>query len=690
MPALETIRLRGVRQNNLKGFDLDIPLGRYVVVTGLSGAGKSSLVFETLHAEGQRRYVETFSAYTRQFLELLAKPQVDSIENIRPSIAIEQSNTVKTSRSTVGTMTELCDYFKVWFSHVAACYDPETGERVDDDNPQTIWAKASVLHAGTTVLVAFRVARPDNLSWAEIFENLQGQSYQRVLVPHSADNACALQRIDELLGDARRIKAMKPAGEQVFVVQDRVAIDAAAKPRFVEAVETALHFGQGEVRLFGEVASAASTPHSAIRTPQFSELGHYSRGLHSPKTGRRFRPAAPAMFSFNSPLGACPKCRGFGRIIDIDYRLAIPDETLSIDDGAIKCWEGDVFGESKRDLLGFAKKKKLPTHIPFCELTPAQRAYVIDGEPGYGENGVGWPAAWYGLKGFFRYLEARTYKMHYRVFLSRYRSYNLCPECRGTRLQPEALCWKWQNRTLPELYQLPVSELLALLAKQAATLSRSETRQSFDSTGASPRSETRERFDPASSAAPQRRDSANPQSAFRIPQSIEAPSSDLALDAILARLRYLEQVGLGYLTLDRQSRTLSGGEVERVNLTSCLGSSLVDTLFVLDEPSVGLHPRDIDRLVGIIRSLTDAGNTVVVVEHDESMIRAADHVIEIGPEPGAAGGNVVFQGDVPALLAAARSFLVAKLVRVSIPPLPPPPAVAPLARAAIPPPKLVT
>ncbi|MFT3831671.1 MAG: excinuclease ABC subunit UvrA [Opitutaceae bacterium] len=634
MAALETIRLRGVRQNNLKGFDLDLPLGRYVVVTGLSGAGKSSLVFETLHAEGQRRYVETFSAYTRQFLELLAKPQVDSIENIRPSIAIEQSNTVKTSRSTVGTMTELTDYFKVWFSHVAACHDPETGERVEDDNPQTIWTKAAAQFTGRAVLVAFRVARPENLEWREILQNLQGQSYQRLLVPETG-GACVLLRIEELLADPKILQARQPADAAIFVVQDRIPLDAAAKPRFVEAVETTLHFGQGEVRLFGERDAARESGDPARGKPRasglFSELGHYSRGLHSPKTGRRFRPAAPAMFSFNSPLGACPKCRGFGRVIDIDYRLAIPDETLSIDAGAIRCWEGEVFGESKRDLLTFAKKKKLPTHIPFCELTPAQRAYVIEGEPGYGENGVEWPAAWYGLKGFFRYLEARTYKMHYRVFLARYRSYNLCPECHGTRLQPDALCWKWRGRTLPELYQLPVSELLDLLTPLGSGAARRD----------------------GESAVPH---SATPASAIHTPPSGAPPSSDLALDAIRARLRYLEQVGLGYLTLDRQSRTLSGGEVERVNLTSCLGSSLVDTLFVLDEPSVGLHPRDIDRLIGIIRSLTDAGNTVVVVEHDEAMIRAADHVIEIGPEPGAAGGHVVFQGDVAALLASPQAI----------------------------------
>ncbi|HXA80763.1 MAG TPA: excinuclease ABC subunit A, partial [Opitutaceae bacterium] len=532
-PAPECIRLRGVRQNNLKGFDLDLPLGQYIVVTGLSGAGKSSLVFDTLHAEGQRRYVETFSAYTRQFLDLLDKPKVDSIENIRPSIAIRQTNTVKTSRSTVGTMTELCDFFKVWFSHVAECFDPATGEKVEDDNPQTIWTKAAAAQAGATVVVAFEIKKPENISWPEILKNLKSQSYVRVLVP-TGSGALAAHRVDDLLADAAPLASgLSP---HLFVAQDRIALTPENKNRFLEAVETALHFGQGQVRLFD-----ADT---------LAECGHYSRGLHSPKTGRSFRPATPALFSFNSPLGACDTCRGFGRVIEIDYRLAIPDQSLSIKDGAIKCWEGDIYGESKRDLFAFAKKKKIPTGIPFAELTPEQKTYVIDGEPGYGENGREWPRAWYGLKGFFRWLESKTYKMHVRVFLSRYRTYNPCPDCGSTRLQPEALCWKWHGHTLPGLYQLPVNELLALISKSAAT---------------------------------------NPESV------VEAHSARLAHDSILTRLRYLGQVGLGYLTLDRSSRTLSGGEVERVNLTSCLGTSLRDTLFVLDEPSVGLHPRDIDR-----------------------------------------------------------------------------------------------
>jgi len=579
--SLESIRLRGVRQNNLKGFDLDLPLGQYVVVTGLSGAGKSSLVFDTLHAEGQRRYVETFSAYTRQFLDLLDKPKVDSIENIRPSIAIEQTNTVKTSRSTVGTMTELTDFFKVWFSHAARCFDPATGEEVVDDTPQSIWEKVHGAHPGRTVIIGFQVIKPTNLTWPEILTNLKGQSYVRVLVP-DAKGALAVHRVDDLLTEPKPLAH----ADYLFVAQDRLDVTPAQKPRFLEAVETSFHFGQGQVRIFSANPLAG--------------FGHFSRGLHSPSTGRTFRAATPPLFSFNSPLGACPKCRGFGRVIDIDYRLTIPDQSLSLEDGAIKCWESEIYGESKKDLLVFTKKKRIPTDVPFASLTPEQQSFIIDGEPGYGEeNGKPWPKYWYGIKGFFRWLEKNTYKMHVRVFLARYRTYNPCPDCGGQRLQPEALCWKWRGHTLPELYQRPVSDLLVALAD----------------------------------ARPAARDH----------------QSELAYDSIVTRLRYLEQVGLGYLTLDRQSKTLSGGEVQRVNLTSCLGTSLVDTLFVLDEPSVGLHPRDINRLIAIIRSLTDAGNTVVVVEHDEAMIRAADHVIEVGPEPGGRGGHIVFQGTVAGL-----------------------------------------
>ncbi len=646
----ESIRLRGVRQNNLKGFDLDLPLGRYIAVTGLSGAGKSSLVFDTLHAEGQRRYVETFSAYTRQFLDLLDKPKVDSIENIRPSIAIEQTNTVKTSRSTVGTMTELTDFFKVWFSHVAECFDPATGEKIEDDTPATIWRKTLAAHPAATLLLCFKVAKPDNLKWTEILTSLKGQGYTRVLAQPSTSNEqrptyneplpLELHKIDDVLTAATRSKDERrkpkagpalhrieelPDGPSAFdsrrptflhVIQDRLRVTADNRSRFLEAAETALHFGKGELFLFG-------TPQSALRNPQFPAAGHYSRGLRSPGTGRTFRPATPGMFSFNSPLGACPRCRGFGRIIDIDYRLAIPDHSLSIDDGAIRPWEGAIYGESKKDLLKFTRKLGIPTDVPFAALPAEQKSFVIEGSPGYDGETKHWPQYWYGLKGFFRYLEKTTYKMHVRVFLSRYRAYNPCPDCRGARLQPEALCWQWRGLTLPQLYQRPVSELLALVQTHG------------DAGGApSPSAEAPAKVEPRGT-------------------NVSHHQRDLAYDSIVTRLRYLAQVGLGYLTLDRPSRTLSGGEVERVNLTSCLGTSLVDTLFVLDEPSVGLHPRDIARLIGIIRTLTDAGNTVVVVEHDEAMIRAADHVVEVGPEPGARGGEIVFPGTVPALLASA-------------------------------------
>lgn len=587
----ESIRLFGARQNNLKGFDLEIPLGKYVVVTGLSGSGKSSLVFDTIHAEGQRRYVETFSAYTRQFLDLLQKPKVDRIENIRPSIAIEQTNTVKTSRSTVGTMTELTDFFKVWFSHASQLYDPDTGEPVCDDNPGTIWKQARADFVNRSVLVGFTVKRPDNLTWSEILSNLVGQGYARIARPDQEP-----VRIDEVSANADRQLADCPV---IHVLQDRVKIRKADAGRFLEAAETALHFGQGEMVLLD---------------PEGGMLGRYSRGLHSPTTGRRFRAATPGLFSFNSPLGACPRCRGFGRVIEIDMRLAIPDRTKSIRNGAIKAFEGQVFGESRKDLIRAAKRFKVPIDVPFADLTPEQLEFVMLGEPVYrkrkedGEAVEEGSGLWYGLKGFFDWVETQTYKMHYRVFLSRFRSYRTCGDCGGARLQPESLFWKWQGLTLPELYQMPVSRLATLMEAELPGL----------------------------------RDSSH--------------QAEIALDSIVTRLRYLDQVGLGYLTLDRTSRTLSGGEVERVNLTSCLGTSLVDTLFVLDEPSVGLHSRDIDRLIDIIHGLTRHGNTVIVVEHDESMIRAADHVVEIGPGPGRAGGNVVFEGSIARLKRCARSI----------------------------------
>ena len=563
----EYIRLRGIRQNNLKGFDLDLPIGQLTVVTGLSGAGKSSLVFETLHAEGQRRYVETFSPYTRQFMDLLDRPKVDSVENIRPSIAIQQSNTVKTSRSTVGTITELCDFFKVWFANNATLIDPATGHPITDDNPQSIWKTVLEKHHGFTRLIAFAIARPAKFSWEEVLKPLSAQGYSRAVY----DNKIVrIADLGPLLSDK---------DTRILVVQDRISIATENRSRFIEAAQNALTFGKGHLHLLDQDGIA---------------LAEFTQGLHSPETGVTYRPAIPALFSFNSPIGACSACRGFGRIIEIDYGLVIPDKRLSVDEGAIRAFQGDVYSESLRDLQRAAKQYGIRTHVPWSELSDEEVAFIMEGEPDYEEGNY---HQWYGVRRFFDWLETKLYKMHVRVFLSKFRSYTRCPDCNGSRLKPDALNWKWNDCTLPDLYQKSVSELLDLL-------------------GALP----------------------------------EAQTKHSALNEIITRLHFLEQVGLGYLTLDRSSRTLSGGETMRVNLTSCLGSSLVDTLFVLDEPSVGLHARDMDRLIAILRRLTDQGNTVVVVEHDEAIMRAADNLIEIGPQPGNQGGQLTFSGSYAEIL----------------------------------------
>ena len=559
------IQLSGIRQNNLKGFDLDLPLGRLIVVTGPSGAGKSSLVFETLHAEGQRRYVETFSPYTRQFLELLDRPKIDRIENIRPSIAIQQSNTVRTSRSTVGTLTELCDYFKVWFANNATLYDPANGEPITDDSPRSVWEKLLQNFPGSTCLIAFPIEKPTKLRWIEILDSLRSQGFVRIALNNR------IIRLEEL--DHRSLNE----DDILLVIQDRIALQAENRSRTIEALENAFTLGKGQIK---------------ILEPKGKSIQAFTQGLRSSVDGKTYRKATPAAFSFNSPIGACPHCRGFGRIIEIDPRLVIPDHTLSIEQGAIRAFQGQVYSECLRDLRRAAKRHKIRTDVPWAKLTKEETTFVFKGETDYAEGSN----QWYGIQRFFKWLESKVYKMHVRVFLSKFRSYTQCPTCNGDRLQEESRLWKWQGHTLPELYRKSVSELLD-----------------------------------------------------RLPVD---EGEDSALLGIRNRLQFLDQVGLGYLTIDRNSRTLSGGETMRVNLTSCLGSSLVDTLFVLDEPSVGLHPRDLDRLIGILRRLADQGNTVIVVEHDESVMRAADHLVEIGPEPGVKGGQLCFTGPYKKLLAA--------------------------------------
>ena len=569
----DCIRLRGVRQNNLKGFDLDIPVGKLIVVTGLSGAGKSSLVFDTLHAEGQRRYVETFSPYVRQFLELLPAPALDSAEHIRPSVAIRQGNSVRTSRSTVGTMTELCDWFKVWFAHRAELLDPADGRPIKPGGPEAAWERCLASLAGKEIVVGFAVAKPATLGWDVITAEFTKAGFTR---------AWAKQWLQ--LGES----PVPAATQEIVVVQDRVRIETAARGRFDEAARAAFRLGGGRLR---------------ILNLDGEECLRISESLESPVDGRRFRAPTPALFTFNSPVGACPACRGFGRTIGIDWAKVIPDPSLTLADGAIATFQGNVYGESQRDLLRACRRLGVPTDRPWSRLSEAHRTLIRDGEPGY-EPGE-WDSKWYGVRGFFRWLESTTYKMHVRFFLARYRAYETCVSCNGARFQPESLCWRWKGETLPSLYARTVTELRALLAPHGVDRARHP--------------------------------------------------AEHALEAILARLGYLEAVGLGYLTLDRLSRTLSGGEVQRVNLTSCLGAALADTVFILDEPSVGMHARDIGKMIGILRSLVAQGNTVVVVEHDESVMRAADWLIEIGPRPGAEGGNLVYAGPPEGILKQADS-----------------------------------
>ena len=562
-PRPDAIRLRGVRQNNLKGFDVDIPVGKLVVVTGLSGAGKSSLVFDTLHAEGQRRYVETFSPYVRQFLELLPSPALDSAENVRPSVAIKQGNAVRTSRSTVGTMTELCDWFKVWFAHRADLIDPASGQVIVPRGPDAAWQDSLARFPGQSLSLSFAVSKPETLGWKTIAEEFAKAGFSRAF----ASGKRIRLTEDEIPADAT----------ELLVIQDRVTIAADQASRFHEAALAAFRLGGARLRLLDD---------------QGHELSRYSEALESPVDGRKFRPASPALFSFNSPVGACPECRGFGRVIGLDWNKIIPNPALTLAEGAIAPFQGNVYGESQKDLVRACRKAAIPLDVPWKKLSAAHRKIIENGEVGYvpGE----YDSKWYGIRGFFRWLEGTTYKMHVRVFLSRWRAYESCPKCHGRRFREESLFWRWQGKSLPELYASPVSDLRTLLAPLAP------------------------------------KDSRHP--------------ADHALEAILARLGYLEAVGLGYLALDRLSRTLSGGEVQRVNLTSCLGACLADTVFVLDEPSVGMHARDLSRMVGILRSLVDQGNTVVVVEHDESVMRAADWLIEIGPRPGAEGGHLLYQG----------------------------------------------
>lgn len=568
----ESIIVKGARQNNLKNLDLELPTHKLIVVTGVSGSGKSTLAIDTIYAEGQRRYVETFSAYARQFLDRMDKPVVDSIQGIPPAIAIDRANPVRTSRSTVGTMTELNDYLKLLFSRMATLYCHRCFREVTHDSTQSIveslyskaWREVGSTKGEPRLMICFPINIPANFSDAEVVQLLNQQGYTRV---------------------------QKRSKKRVEVVQDRLVLRAENRARLSESIEAALHYGNGHVLIY------LLDEHKNVGEPW-----RFSSHHHCPDCDIDYAKPTSNLFSFNSPLGACEGCRGFGRVIGVDYGLVIPDENKTLREGAVKPWQTPSNAEIQEALIRLAKKRKIPIDKPWKKLTKKQQRWVIEGEGEWAQN------TWVGVDRFFKWLESRAYKMHVRVLLSKYRSYTPCTVCNGARLKPEALWWRLGDGKKP-LPGLTIHQVMQLPLEQCTAFFQS----------------------------------------LQLPAALDE-AAELLLNEIRSRLNYLLEVGLGYLTLDRQSRTLSGGEVQRINLTTALGTSLVNTLFVLDEPSIGLHSRDINRLVQVLYRLRDAGNSLLVVEHDPQIILAADRILDIGPGPGKHGGEIVFWGTPKALL----------------------------------------
>ncbi len=558
------IRVQGARVHNLKNIDVDIPRGKLVVITGLSGSGKSSLAFDTLYAEGQRRYVESLSSYARQFMGRLEKPDVDRILGISPAIAIEQKVMSSNPRSTVGTSTEVYDHLKLLFARVGRTLSPASGREVKRHTLEDVVVGADSYAPGSTVLVLAPLHIPAGRSLAEHLDVLQQQGFARV------HDGREVHRIEELLGQKKALKGT------FFLVLDRIVVtpgDSETQSRVADSAETAFFEGQGELILLGDDG----------RQMGFNDKFELD--------GITFDEPSPNLFSFNDPVGACPKCEGYGSVIGIDRDLVVPDKGLSVYDDAVSPWRGEKLSEWKEDFLRDCAKYEFPIHRPYRDLSTAQQDLLWSGAKGLR-----------GIDAFFKYVEEKSYKIQYRVLGSRYRGKTTCPECHGSRLRKEARYVKLGTHDITELVRMPIADCL----RSFSTLKLEE------------------------------RD-------MRIASRL--------LKEITNRLRFLVDVGVGYLTLDRRSNTLSGGETQRIDLATSLGSSLVGSMYILDEPSIGLHPRDTLQLIGVLEQLRDLGNTVIVVEHDEEMMRAADHIIDMGPMAGTHGGQVVFSGDHAALLA---------------------------------------
>jgi len=596
------IRIRGARQHNLKNIDLDIRTGELTVVTGPSGSGKSSLVFDTLYAEGQRRYVETFSAYARQFLDRMDKPAVDKVEGVPPAIAIDQTNPVRSSRSTVGTMTELNDHLKLSFARLGQLFDKETAQPVRHDTPETVYAELALRAAQAQdprLYLTFPVELPANTSADQVEQWLSASGFTKV--------------------QAEREVATPTGPRKVLdVVADRFRLGSAEKIRVIEAIEVALKRGSGRLNVY-------------VESDAGQDLWRFSTGLHCPDSDLRYTDPIPSMFSFNSAVGACETCRGFGRVIGVDYGLVIPNDKLTLRAGAIKTIQTPAWKECQDDLMRHAEVEGIPRDTAWAQLSEEHKHWVIHGSPLWKGK---WNQQWYGIKRFFEYLESKAYKMHIRVLLSKYRSYTECPTCKGARLKTESLLWRMGSADDANAVLPPAQRFMPAGVKWTRAQLEALPGLSLHDMMIMPIDQLRRFFDRMSATA-----------VAEASQDAEAQALKLLLEEITTRLKYLCDVGIGYLTLDRQSRTLSGGEVQRINLTTALGTSLVNTLFVLDEPSIGLHPRDMNRITQAMHRLRDAGNTLVVVEHDPAVMLAADRMIDMGPGPGERGGQIVFDGS---------------------------------------------
>lgn len=574
MSEEKNIFIKGARVNNLKNIDVEIPRNKFVVITGLSGSGKSSLAFDTLYAEGQRRYVESLSSYARQFLGRMNKPESDYIKGIPPAIAIEQRVSARNPRSTVGTSTEIYEYLRLLFARIGKTISPVSGQEVKKHQVSDIVEKMQSYPEETRLAILTKIILRDGRSLNEQLEILQKEGFSRVEI------AGKFERIEDVLASKTKYKA-----DELLLLIDRLTCDkdAANISRFSESIETAFFEGEGDC---------------VIRFYIGDKVESFDFSRHFEADGIQFEEPSDLMFSFNSPVGACPVCEGFGRVMGIDEDLVVPNKSLSVYEDAVVCWKGEKMSEWKMEFIHAAGKYNFPVHRPYFELSDSERDLLWHGARGL-----------HGIDDFFKMVEENQYKIQYRVMLARYRGKTTCPACKGSRLKPQALYVKVGGKTIADLVLMPISELKVFFD----SLDLNET---------------------------------------------DAAIAKRLLTDINIRILYLMNVGLGYLTLNRLSNSLSGGESQRINLATSLGSSLVGSLYILDEPSIGLHSRDTDLLINVLQELKAIGNTVVVVEHDEEIIRAADYIIDIGPKAGRLGGEIVYQGDVAGLQKHTESYTV--------------------------------